>query len=51
MLEKFVAAITSLLHTVILAGTVTVGRGLIVILAVALVAAHPPAAARLLVTV
>jgi hypothetical protein len=51
VLTKFVAGTLLLLQTVMFAGTVTVGIGLIVIFAVALVAAQPPAAAILFVTV
>lgn len=51
VLIKFVPAIISLLQTVVLAGTVTFGTGLMIIFAVALVATHPFAAAMLFVTV
>ena len=51
VLVKFVAGTVPLLQTVISEGTLTVGVALMVIIAVSLVAAHPPAAAMLLVTV
>jgi len=51
VLVKFVADTVPLVQTVISEGTLTVGIALIVIIAVSLVAAQPPAAAMLLVTV
>ena len=49
--RKLIAGTISLLHTLISRGTTTVGRALMVMLAVALTAGHPAVADMLLVTV
>jgi len=49
--NKLISGTTSLLHTLIARGTTTVGRALMVMLAVALTAGHPAVAEILLVTV
>ena len=50
-LIKLVGEITSLLHTTLFAGTVTVGVGLIVIVFESAIAEQPPEAAMVLITV